>query len=216
MTGWAKHRSDRNLSSTSRRVVQATGLVLLLVSFGQGAAMAAEPPEVLLYRYVDSRGITVMDRQGVPPEYAGKGYQVLNAQGRVVQVVPPAPSAEQIRQAEAAKAQAGADAQLLRQYRSVDDVERAKARKLAEIDALIGVAQGNTQGLAAQQASLQGQAADLERAGRAVPQNLIDQMNDLRDQHNALKAEISRYQQARQQAESDFAQLRVRVSSLLQ
>ncbi|MCO8162492.1 DUF4124 domain-containing protein [Pseudomonas sp. LJDD11] len=178
--------------------------------------MAAEPPEVLLYRYVDSRGITVMDRQGVPPEYAGKGYQVLNAQGRVVQVVPPAPSAEQIRQAEAAKAQAGADAQLLRQYRSVDDVERAKARKLAEIDALIGVALGNTQGLAAQQASLQGQAADLERAGRPVPQNLIDQMNDLRDQHNALKAEISRYQQARQQAESDFAQLRARVSSLLQ
>lgn len=216
MTGWAKHRSDRNLSSTSRRVVQATGLVLLLGSLGQSAAMAAEPPEVLLYRYVDSRGITVMDRQGVPPEYAGKGYQVLNAQGRVVQVVPPAPSAEQIRQAEAAKAQAGADAQLLRQYRSVDDVERAKARKLAEIDALIGVALGNTQGLAAQQASLQGQAADLERAGRPVPQNLIDQMNDLRDQHNALKAEISRYQQARQQAESDFAQLRARVSSLLQ
>lgn len=216
MTGWAKHRSDQNLSSTSRRVVQATGLVLLLGSLGQSAAMAAEPPEVLLYRYVDSRGITVMDRQGVPPEYAGKGYQVLNAQGRVVQVVPPAPSAEQIRQAEAAKAQAGADAQLLRQYRSVDDVERAKARKLAEIDALIGVALGNTQGLAAQQASLQGQAADLERAGRPVPQNLIDQMNDLRDQHNALKAEISRYQQARQQAESDFAQLRARVSSLLQ
>lgn len=214
MTGWTRHRSD--LNSMPRRVMQAGALALLLGGSGQGVVLAAEAPEVLLYRYVDSRGITVMDRQGVPPEYAGKGYQVLNAQGRVVQVVPPAPSAEQIRQAEAAKAQAGADAQLLRQYRSVDDVERAMTRKLAEIDALIGVAQGNVQGLAAQQASLQGQAADLERSGRLVPQNLIDQMNDLRDQQNALRAEIGRYQDARQQAQADFAQLRARVSSLLQ
>lgn len=216
MTGWAKHRSDQNLNSLPRRVVQAAGLALLLGGVVQGAVQAAEAPEVLLYRYVDSRGVTVMDRQGVPPEYVGKGYQVLNAQGRVVQVVAPAPSAEQIRQAEAAKVQAGADAQLLRQYRSVDDVDRAKTRKLAEIDALIGVAQGNIQGLAAQQASLQGQAADLERGGRPVPQSLVDQMSDLRDQQTALKAEISRYQDARQQAQADFTQLRVRISSLLQ
>lgn len=216
MTGWARHRSDQNLNSLPRRVVQAAGLALLLGSVVQGAVQAAEAPEVLLYRYVDNRGVTVMDRQGVPPEYVGKGYQVLNAQGRVVQVVAPAPSAEQIRQAEAAKVQAGADAQLLRQYRSVDDVDRAKTRKLAEIDALIGVAQGNIQGLAAQQASLQGQAADLERGGRPVPQSLVDQMSDLRDQQTALKAEISRYQDARQQAQADFTQLRVRISSLLQ
>lgn len=216
MTGWAKHRSDRHLNSMPRRALQLAGLALLLGGIGQDAALAAEVPEVLLYRYVDSRGVTVMDRQGVPPEYVGKGYQVLNAQGRVVQVVAPAPSAEQIRQAETAKVQAGADAQLLRQYRSVDDVDRAQTRKLAEIDALIGVAQGNIQGLAAQQAGLQGQAADLERGGRPVPQALVDQMNDLRDQQNAFKAEINRYQDARQQAQTDFAQLRARVSSLLQ
>lgn len=216
MTGWARHRSDQNLNSLARRVVQAAGLALLLGGVVQGAVQAAEASEVLLYRYVDNRGVTVMDRQGVPPEYVGKGYQVLNAQGRVVQVVAPAPSAEQIRQAEAAKVQAGADAQLLRQYRSVDDVDRAKTRKLAEIDALIGVAQGNIQGLAVQQASLQGQAADLERGGRPVPQSLVDQMSDLRDQQTALKAEISRYQDARQQAQADFTQLRVRISSLLQ
>ena len=27
-----------------------------------------------LYRYVDDKGVTVLSRQGVPPEFIGKGY----------------------------------------------------------------------------------------------------------------------------------------------
>ena len=48
-----------------------------------------------LYRYVNDKGVIVLDRQGVPPEYIGKGYDVLSDQGRVVRVVPPAPTAEE-------------------------------------------------------------------------------------------------------------------------
>ena len=47
-----------------------------------------------LYRYVNDKGVIVLDRQGVPPEYIGKGYDVLSDQGRVVRVVPPAPTAD--------------------------------------------------------------------------------------------------------------------------
>lgn len=194
----------------------AAGLLLWLGASLQGPALAAEPPEILLYRYVDSRGVIVMDRQGVPSEYIGKGYQVLNARGRVVQIVPPAPTAQEIRQAEATRAQASADAQLLQQYSSLDDVDRARARRLAELDALIGVAQGNIQGLSAQQASLQGQAADHERARRPVPQTLLDQLKDLRTRQQALQAGILRYQQSRQEAEATFAVDRARVQKLLQ
>jgi len=179
------------------------------------AAPATDGAQMLLYRYVDNRGVTVLDRQGVPPEYAGKGYDILNERGRVVKTVPPAPTAEEIQQAQAAKVQAAADAQLLHLYSSVDDVDRAKARKLAELDALIAVANGNIQGLGAQQASLQGQAADQERAGRVVPQTLIDQMNDIREQQQSLKEDISRYQDARVQAGSGFAADRARVQKLL-
>ena len=50
---------------------------------------ADETPGIELYRYVDRHGVTVLDRQGVPPEYVGKGYEVLNQRGRVVQTVPP-------------------------------------------------------------------------------------------------------------------------------
>lgn len=189
-------------------------LLLALVISPFAATHAAETTQPLLYRYVDSRGVTVLDRQGVPPEYVAKGYEVLNAQGRVVQVVPPPPTADEIHQAQAKKAQANADAQLLNLYSNVEDVDRAKARKLSELDALIALAQGNLKGLNTQQATLQGQAADLERAGKTVPQSLIEQMSDLRDQQHNLDLNIQRYQQARAQADAEFTQDRARIQRL--
>ncbi|KEZ71116.1 keratin [Pseudomonas amygdali pv. tabaci str. ATCC 11528] len=197
-------------------VLSVLGFWLALGMLAPLLAQAADAPEARLYRYVDSRGVTVIDTQGVPPDYVAKGYEVLNGRGRVIQVVPPAPTAEQIRQFEADKRQAAADAQLLSLYSSVDEVDRVKARKLAELDALIGVAQGNIQGLAAQQRNLQGQAADLERAGRPVQQGLVDQLNDLRDQQQKLQTDIAGYQAARLKAEADFAVDRARVQRLTQ
>jgi hypothetical protein len=193
--------------------LSAVGLLLALNVMAAHAA--EEKAQVLFYRYVDDKGGTVLDRQGVPPEYVGKGYQVLNERGRVLKVVPPAPTADELQRQQADRAQAEANAQLLHQYSSVEDVDRAKARKLAEIDTLIAVAQGNLQNLGTQQSTLQGQAADQERAGRAVPQALLDQMNGLREDQSHLRAEILHDQELRKQAEAGFAQDRVRVQQLL-
>ena len=196
----------------------AVGLSLLLSVGCIAGVQADDSPGIMFYRYIDSRGVTVMDRQ-VPAEYSGKGYEVLNQRGRVIQVVPPAPTADEMREAQAAaqaaKVQADSDAQLLHLYSSLADVDRARTRKLAELDALISVAQGNIQGLAAQQGALQGQAADQERAGRQVPQSLIDQMSDVREQQQNLKGDILRYQATRKQADADFAQDRARLQQLL-
>ena len=198
------------------------GTVGLCLSLGVGCianVQADDTSGIVFYRYVDSRGVTVLDRQGVPAEYTGKGYEVLNMRGRVIQVVPPALTAEQARQAQAAaqaaKVQADADAQLLHLYSSVTDVDRARARKLAELDSLISVAQSNIQSLVNQQASLQSQAADQERAGKTVSQSLIDQMSDTSDQQQHLKDQILRYQSARQQANTEFEQDRARLQHLL-
>lgn len=193
------------------------GAVVVCLSLGSVETLqAADNPTIMLYRYVDSRGVTVLDTQGVPPEYVGKGYEVLNQRGRVIQVIPPAPTADEIRQAQAAKVQADSDAQLTHLYTSVADIDRARSRRLAELDALIAVAQGNVQGLAAQQSTLQSQAADQERAGRQVPKTLLDQMDDLRDQQQNLKGDILRYQTARQQADAAFEVDRARLQKLLQ
>lgn len=168
-----------------------------------------------LYRYVDAKGVTVLDRLGVPPEYISKGYEVLNDQGRVVKVVPPAPSVEEMRRQLADKAQASSDAQLLRLYSTVEDVDRAKARKLAELDGVIGAAHGNLQSLRTQQANLQSQAADRERAGQQVPEHLVAQIDNLKAEQAGLQKDVQRYQDGRKQAEASFTADRARLLELI-
>jgi len=176
-----------------------TRCVLLLGLLLPVVASATE-----LYRYVDDKGTTVLSRQGVPPEHISKGYEVLNDQGRVVRVIPPAPSAEEMKKILADRARASSDAQLLRLYSTPDDVERARERKLAELDSLIGVARGNLQSVRTQQANLQSQAADHERAGRAVPAHLLAQIDNQKAEQARLKADIQRYQTARKNADTSF------------
>lgn len=168
-----------------------------------------------LYRYVDDKGVVVLNRQGVPPQHIGKGYEVLNDQGRVVRVVPPAPTLAERQRLLEAKAQASSDAQLLRLYASVDDVERAKVRKLSELDSVIGITRGNLQSLRTQQENLQSQAADHERAGRTVPKQLLTQIDNLSKEQASLRRDIERYGQARKQAETSFTREYQRVAELL-
>ena len=193
-----------------RAVVIATFGLLPIV------AVAAQAPVMLLYRYVDSRGVTVLDRQGVPPEYVGKGYQVLNQSGRVVQTVPPAPTAEEIRLKQQAQVQSQADAQLLDRYPSLEELDKASARRRAEIDALIAVATANVQTLQGQQTTLQGQAAAQERAGQEVSTSMLDQLRDVQAQIIDAQARIAKLQQTRSEADAGFAQQRTQLVKLLE
>ena len=181
---------------------------------GQAAAAGQPTSQVEMYRYVNDKGITVIDRLGVPPQYIGKGYQVLNDQGRVIREVPPAPTAAEIEQRKAEAARASSDQQLMRMYTSVEDVDRARDRKLAELDGLTSVAKGNLQSLKTQQANLQARAADQERAGRQVPDDLVAQLNNLREDEQRLLQDIARYQQLRLQAQDSFAADRARFAQI--
>src|SRR3990167_315788 len=116
--------------------------MLIRCSLLLGLLLPVVASAVELYRYTDERGTTVLSRQGVPPEHIGRGYQVLNEQGRVIRGIPPAPTAEELRRRRLERAQALPDVQLLRLYGPPEDVERARQRKLAELDGLIGVARG--------------------------------------------------------------------------
>ncbi|MDX2352184.1 DUF4124 domain-containing protein [Pseudomonas sp. NPDC077382] len=177
--------------------------------------LAATAAQAELYRYVDDKGVVVLDRHGVPPQFIGRGYEVLNDQGRVTQVVPPAPTAQERKLLLEAKARAETDAQLLRLYASVADVERAKARRLSELDSIIGITRGNLQSLRTQQANLQSQAANHERAGRKVPEQLLVQIDNLAKEQASLKRDVERYKQTRKQAEVSYGRERERVAELL-
>jgi hypothetical protein len=195
-------------------LIRKTGLLRCSLVIGLCLPLAAAAAE--LYRYVDDKGVTVLSRQGVPPEFIAKGYEVLNEQGRVTKVIPPAPSAEEMQRILADKARAGSDAHLLRLYTRPEDIDRALERKLAELDGLIGVARGNLQSARTQQANLQSQAAEHERAGREVPQQLLTQIDNQKAEQARLRADVERYRQARVQAEASFAADRARLSELLE
>ena len=150
-----------------------------------------------MYRYKDGNGRMVISNT-VPSENSTRGYEILNAQGRVVDVVEPAPTPEEIAAREAekkrkvqAEKQREEDAELLRTFSHPDDAVRALRRKLQELESLVQLKRGNISVIESQLEEQQGKAADLERAGREVPENLTTRIERLHAQIREIEKEIS-------------------------
>ncbi|PAU87069.1 DUF4124 domain-containing protein [Pseudomonas sp. WN033] len=188
-----------------RRLGVAIGLIVAGLSLGVQAD---------LYRYTDERGVTVLDSR-VPPEAIGRGYEVLDPQGRVKEVIPPAPTLEELEARREAERRAVADATLLRLYSSVADLDRAHARQIEQIDNQILTAQGNLQQLAKQRENLQQRAATQERAGRAVDARILQELDELDSEQRRLNRLIERSQREKSEVNSSFEQRRLRLSTLL-
>ena len=168
------------------------------------------------YRYTDERGITVINRQGVPSHLIGDGYEVLSEQGRVVRVVPRAPTPEEYRKMQADKEQAKTDRHLLMLYTRVEDIDRALKRKVSDIDGQISIARGNLLSTNSLKADLQGQAASQERAGRVVSKNLLEQIKSATIDQQRLQKQVARYIQSKQDVESAFERDKIRLIELLE
>lgn len=167
------------------------------------------------YRYTDERGITVINRQGVPSHLIGDGYEVLSEQGRVVRVVPRAPTPEEYRTMQADKEQAKSDRQLLLLYTRVEDIDRALERKVTDIEGQISIARGNLLSTNSLKADLQGQAASQERAGRVVSEDLLQRIKAATIDQRRLQKQISRYLQSKHDVESAFERDKKRLIELL-
>ena len=189
-------------------VVRRAAANLLLIALPL-AGQAAE-----LYRYLDRNGTLVIDRQGVPPEYAGKGYDVLNEQGRVIRKVAPAlPAAELDRQARE-RQQAVVDGQLRKLYSNVEDVDRAKARKLAELDGLLQIKKANLEAARQLQSQLMEQAAVQQRNGQALPADLQARLDAAAADQVRLQADLQRYAELRTSTSAAFDADRARMQRL--
>lgn len=189
---------------------------LLYSVFALGVFTSQASFAVEYYRYTDERGITVINRQGVPPHLIGKGYEVLSEQGRVIRVVPRAPTPEEYRQMQADKERAKSDRQLLMLYTRIEDIDRARNRKVADIDGQISIARGNLLSVNSLKSDLQAQAASQERAGRTVSASLLKQIEDASIDQQRLQQQISRYLNSKKAIESAFARDKNRLAELLQ
>ena len=189
---------------------------LLYSVFALGVFTSQASFAVEYYRYTDERGITVINRQGVPPHLIGKGYEVLSEQGRVIRVVPRAPTPAEYRQMQADKERAKSDRQLLMLYTRIEDIDRARDRKVADIDGQISIARGNLLSVNSLKSDLQAQAASQERAGRTVSASLLKQIEDASIDQQRLQQQISRYLNSKKAIESAFARDKNRLAELLQ
>lgn len=189
--------------SRFNRRLRLTALVLVFLAPPLLAADAN-----VYYRYLNKQGVRVLD-DSIPPEYAQKGYEVVSLTGEVIKVVPPAPDADDLARKQAMAKLREEYERLSRRYSSLNDIEAAKQRKLDNIETNIALVRGNVSGVEAQIGNLMSQAANIERAGRQVPESLLQKLADTRAElttaNELLQTRLEEYDQTAARFEEDKA-----------
>lgn len=147
-----------------------------------------------MYRYRNDQGVLVIDHT-VPAEAAARGYDILSEDGGVLESVAPA-GAHAVTQdaatatprlsAEAVAEQERIDRYLLTSYSSVADIEAVKARRLGEVEREIGIAEAQLKELAGKREAVQERAANLQRRGEPVAEEILEELAGL----DALEARV--------------------------
>ena len=188
----------------------------------QVTAPAAESAN--LYRYTNDEGNVVVDYQ-VPTRYVAQGYEVLNMEGVVLEVVPRQLTEEekQVLNAqqeleEAARAEQERlkewDESLLLRYSTIADIEAAEERALRDLRIRMSILKGNKRSLKQQVENYQAQAADLERRGQEVDVARLVAIEDIQTEIettdrsiNERAREIEEVEQAYQRDKDRFRML---------
>ncbi len=165
-----------------------------------------------MYRYTDESGQLVISNT-VPQEASTRGYEILNSRGRVVERVAPAPTEEELRRREEekrlqeqAEIQRKEDQALLRRYRHPDDAVRALHRKIRELEGLKQLKHGNVSVIESQLDNEHSRAADLERAGRDIPEATLQKIDRLESQIRDIEKEIESQQAEIRQVKEQYLQ----------
>ena len=143
-----------------------------------------------LYRYKNDVGGTVVDWR-VPPEFAGRGYEVLNAQEQVVEVVPRQLSSGELQnkdlvkrlQQEATVERARLakwDKFLLLRYSTVEDIDAARDRALRDLKIRLSILASNQRTARNRLESVLARVADMERRGDVPLEQDLDAIAALR------------------------------------
>lgn len=167
-----------------------------------------------MYRWVNENGETIFSDQ-VPPEQSQLRRESLNEKGRVVEVTEKEKTKEQQAidnrlnalkkaQEKIIAQQAANDKVLLSTFRNVKDMEASLYATLQSLDAQRNVAQGNLKRVEDQLASQQKKAAELERNGKKVPKNLLDEIKQTEEQIQVAYAEINKQIEKKNRNKAEF------------
>lgn len=142
-----------------------------------------------LYRYKNSDGVIVMEDR-IPPRYVNDGYEVLSKSGRVVKVVPPytensAGTSE--RNQEARLQREKDDRYLLATYRSLEEIQYSKSRKLAQLEREISIVETNLSDTRQRRENQLARAASFQASGREVPEGVREMLVKLEQEEDKAR-----------------------------
>ncbi|BFM13747.1 hypothetical protein R50072_39000 [Simiduia litorea] len=149
---------------------------------GKNAGLVGEK---VFYRYTNAAGAKVM-HHSLPADAVQNGYEIVSLSGVVLKVVPRALSGAEAERAAEKKAEQQEldewDAALLRRYSTVEDIEAAKQRKLADLEANMSILISNLNTVQGQVRSEYSRGASFERRGQPVPQAIYDTLAGLKQE----------------------------------
>ena len=166
------------------------------------------------YRYLNEQGSVVVDFR-VPTQYVKGGYEILNRDGMVIEVVPPELDASQRndqagyrRRAEAAKAEQERlrrwDESLLRRYSTVEDIEAARDRALRDLRIRVSILKSNRRSLRQKIENAQARVAEAERLGRDPATIDLDLINETKAEIDTIERAVGDREQQIARVNADF------------
>ncbi len=176
------------------------------------------------YRYKDNDGKVVV-KDYLPTEAVKRGYEVISDTGRLIQKVAPEMTreerrAEQLRQeqlatqAEQRRKERQRDTLLMRQYQSVEDIERTKTSQTATLRINLRIVDNHTKSLERKLQKQEKRAADYERRGRKVPEATLYEIAAIKNQLDANSDSVKRYNKQISDIEEQFQKDRIRFQEL--
>jgi len=162
--------------------------LILLPALLMGSEVLAER----IFKWVDEEGNTQYGDR-VPPQYSNQERSVINDQGRTVKIYEAAKTPEEKATAEhlarekadqkkLADQQVVRDHSLLSTYSSEEDMLQARDGKVASVDTLIQLTDSRLDSMEKHLHELTDDAAEFERSGKRLPEGLVNQMKNTREQ----------------------------------
>ena len=194
-------------------------LALVLALFSWSIATADN-----LYRYKNNEGGTVVDWH-VPAKFAGRGYEVLNSLGEVIEVVPRQLSTSELNDKDLVeRLQRGAEAErarlaewdrfLLLRYSTVDDIDAARDRALRELKIRLSILASNQRVARGRLETALSRLADVERRGETASEQDLAAVDALRGEIASLGRSIEEREGQVAAVTEDYARDRDRFAQL--
>ncbi|MCK9503104.1 MAG: hypothetical protein M0Q95_02830 [Porticoccaceae bacterium] len=215
-------RSNNKIHSRGLSLRWAALAFLLMAAFGARAEGEVKEGEVkddipagAFYRYYNAEGNQVMDFS-IPPEYTDKGYEILSPSGRLLKKVPARTDADALTAEDIAaqEAQKKEDAYILRSYSSLDDVDRARKRRLALVEREINILKGNIVEYRRRETELKERAAAYQASGQQAPDNITAILSELDGQQVSARKQLAERRRQYRDVAIRFEHQRQRLQEL--